>query len=117
MEKLKLIEIKHGEKRLSFTIRKDKPIKQFLSALLETCGFKEIENPYLQYYDVEKKNVTKFEGIEENYVNKKFDIDIIFTHRNVIVLVRICSLIRKKELGERVINFVMKHCDFKEVKS
>lgn len=118
MVKLRLVSFKHGKDRLVFIIKKSDLLKKFLMDFLIQCGFK--ENLYIQYYDAEKINIRKFEDVEDNYANNKFDIDIIHTHRSVILLVRIksnlISRLRKEELENLVIGAVMKHCDFKGVK-
>jgi len=112
MEKLKLTGIGSkdnvpyfGTYRSYFKIKKDKNLIGLLAYLLLKCDFD--DNPYLNDYQIENKQIEKFVDCEDNYTNTNFDIDIIFGDKEIILVVR-----TKTEKHKQFVNSIIdKYCE------
>ena len=101
MEKLNLLSLGNQKNRSYFIIKKNKSLRGFLAYLLLKCGFE--DNLYLTEYEIKKKDVSLFEDTQSNYVNEYFDIDILYSRRAVILIVR-----TKDEKYRKFINSLIK---------
>jgi len=109
LEKLKLKSYKHEKNRLVIIIEKSSNLQNFLAMLLDKCNFG--DNLYKKFYTVEGVKIHLLKDTEDHYVNKNFDIDIIYGNRSVIIIIRI-----KKENSKNIImNFVTEYCNFDKV--
>ena len=87
MDKLTLTGLGSDKNRLFFIIKKGKGLRPFLAYLLLKCGFE--NNIFLTEYDDDHIDVINFEDTQSNYKNDDFDIDIIFGHRCIVLVIRI----------------------------
>ena len=103
VKKLKLIGLKHGKNRLVFLIEKHKNLSEFLATFLLKCGFE--DNLHREYYKAENIEIERLEDTEENYANENFDIDIVYGHKTIILLVRLKDDKYKKRVFDAVYEF------------
>lgn len=83
---MKLMGSGNKENRSYYIFEKSNDFFYFFSRFLLGCGFENLE----EYEDYQEKipDLNYFENEVENFKNELYDIDVIFTHNRIILIVR-----------------------------
>lgn len=83
---MKLIGSGNKEERSYYIFEKDKTFFSLFPKFLLGCGFENLK----EYEDYQEKipDINTFENKVENFKNQNYDIDIVFTHNRIIIIIR-----------------------------
>lgn len=86
INKLKLIGSGNKEGRYYYIFNKDNTFFSLFPKFLIGCDFENLG--VYEDYQEKNQNITNFENKIEHFKNNNYDIDVIFTHNKIILIVR-----------------------------
>ncbi len=84
--KLKLIGSGNEDNRHFFILSKEDSFFSLFPLFLIGCGIKNIS--VYEDYQEDKPKISSFNNIIENFKNEEYDIDVIYTHNRIVLIVR-----------------------------
>ncbi len=86
--KINLVGSGNNEKRTFYIFKKDRNFFKIFPDLLEKLGFGLISEAIKEKYQSQEDKIWELKSYLDNFINEKFDIDLIIASNRIILIIR-----------------------------